>query len=162
MAEEFAEGVVIEVEVQTGRVGRDPVARCAEQAKQRQPRLLRREIPERDLDRLAKRQRRLALVAAARPRDPMHQSERLLRREVGPDLLAEHPLDLDLVGKRRKQRLGKAKSAVAGLVDQLERRDVDLVRAHLAVPDDAVAAELEAEDAKVLDLHERRWTDLDI
>ena len=91
----------------------------------------------------------------------MHQSERFLRREIGPDLLAKHPLDLDLVGKRRKQRLGEAKSALAGLVDQLEGGDVHLLRPHLAVPDNAVAAELEAEDAKVLDLHGRRWTNLE-
>ena len=160
MAEELAEGIVVEVEVETGRVGRHAVARCAKQAEQRQPHLLGREIPESDLDGLAKRQRRLALVAAAKPRDPMHQRERFLRREIGPDLLAKHPLDLDLVGKRREQRLGKAKSAFAGLVDQLEGGDVHLLCPHLAVADDAVAAELEAEDAKVVELHEGRWTTL--
>ena len=161
MAEEFAEGGVIEVEVQTRRVCRDPVASCAEQTEERQPRLLRRKIPECDLDCLAKRQRRLALVAAAKPRDPVHQGERLLRREAGPDFLAKQPLDLELIGKRREQGLGEAKSAFASLVDKLQRGDVHLLRPHLAVPDDAVAAELEAEDAKVIELHERRWTGLE-
>jgi hypothetical protein len=91
----------------------------------------------------------------------MHQSERFLRREIGPDFLAKHPLDLELIGKRREQRLGKAKSAFAFLVDKLEGGDVHLLRPHLAVPDDAVAAELKPEDPKVIELHERGWTDLE-
>ena len=68
---------------------------------------------------------------------------------VGQTSLREHPLDLDLVGQRVEQGLDKAEPDLASVGDQLERGDVDIVGAHLAVADDAVAGELEAGDTKL-------------
>ncbi len=86
----------------------------------------------------------------------MDQGQRLPPREGGPHLLAEHPLDLGLVGQRLEQGLGETQTARARLVDELQRGDIDLLGAHLTVSDHAVAAELEADYAKIVQLHEGR------
>ena len=71
----------------------------------------------------------------------------------GQASLQEHALDLGLVGQRHEQRLDEAEPDLAGVGDQLERREVDVVGAHLAVADHAVAGELEAGEAELGDAH---------
>ena len=70
-----------------------------------------------------------------------------------PALFAKGALDLRLGRQRMKQRLHEAEPGLTALADELDRGQVHLVRAHLAVADDAVARELETGDAKVGDLH---------
>src|SRR5688500_9449798 len=54
-----------------------------------------------------------------------------------------------------EQGLHEAESDLTPLADELDRGQVHLVRAHLAVANDAVARKLEAGDAKVCNLHSR-------
>ena len=70
-------------------------------------------------------------------------ADRRLALEARPDLGLEDAHDL--VQRRaaaRNRTLHEAEADVARVVDQLERRDVDLVGAHLAVADHPVAGEL--------------------
>ena len=88
---------------------------------QRQADLLGAEIPERNLKRLFEGQAEGALVAAARPLDPMHQRQRRLADKTGPDLFLENPHDLRLVRQGVKQALEKAQPDLAVLANQLKR-----------------------------------------
>ena len=78
----------------------------------------------------------------------MDERRRRLAVEAAPSLAEEHALDLGLVGQRHEQRLDEAEPDLAGVGDELERRQVDVVGAHLAVADHAVAGELEARKAE--------------
>ena len=74
------------MEIETRRVGAHAIAPAAQQPMQRQARLLCREVPQGHLHRLVERQAESALVAAARPVDPMDERKRRLAFQAGPDL----------------------------------------------------------------------------
>ena len=67
----------------------------------------------------------------------------MLAFEPRPDLGVENPDDLVEVGQRVEQDLHKPKSALALFVDKLQRCDVRLIGADLAVANDPIAGELE-------------------
>ena len=102
---------------------------------------------------LLERQAHAAHVAAARTAYGVRQRFGVLALDRRPALLAEGALDLLLRRQRMEQRLHEAEPGLAALADELDRGQVHLVRAHLAVADDAVARELETGDAKVGYLH---------
>src|SRR3546814_6428086 len=83
------------------------------------------------------------------PADPVREHERALAFERGPGLAAEHACEFGLGGERMEERLDEAEPGPAGRIDQFQRRDMDVVGAHLAVADHPVAGELKAGNAKV-------------
>ena len=99
------------------------------------------------------RQAHAAHVAAARAAHGVGQRFDVLALDRRPAFLAEGALDLGLRRQRMEQGLHEAEPGLAPLADELERGQVHLVRAHLAVADDAVARELKTGDAKVDYLH---------
>src|SRR3546814_12000963 len=64
-------------------------------------------------------------------------------------------LFLALLGERMEERLHEAEPGSPGRIDQFQRRDMDVVGAHLAVADHPVAGELKAGNAKVDYVHIR-------
>ena len=116
---------------------------------QRQAHLLGREIPQRDLQRLMERQAegpllpprgrgtRWTSASGGWPSSSGQTSSRKTRSISAS------------VGQRVKQGLDKAQPDLAGIGNELERRYIDRVGAHLAVADGPVAAELETGDAKL-------------
>lgn len=73
--------------------------------------------------------------------------------ERRPGFRAEDALDFGDIGQREKQGLDKTQADLAGIGNQLERRYIHVVGAHLAVADDAIAGELETGDAKFNQAH---------
>ena len=63
--------------------------------------------------------------------------------EVRPDLGLENPHDLVERRQVLEQRLHEAKAAIAGIVDEFDRGDIDYVGADLTVTNHPVPGELE-------------------
>ena len=84
----------------------------------------------------------------------MDQAERRWPSRPRPDFTRRRCATISSgVGKRAEQALHEAEARPPLVVDQLERRDVDVVGANLTVADDAVAGELEAGNSKLDDAH---------
>ena len=147
--EQLDEGVVGEMEVEPAGIGGDAIAAAAEVAPEGKAHFLGGEVPQRLLQGFVEGQREAALVAAARTADAVDERRRRLAVEAAPSLAQEHALDLGLVGQRHEQSLDEAEPDLAGVGDQLERRQIDVVGAHLAVADHPVAGELEAGKAEL-------------
>ena len=89
LGEEPCVVLVAEMEIETARIGAHPRIVSAEEAIERQARLLCREVPAGLVDRLLERQGHAPDIAAARPPDAMDEAGRRLAFEAGPRLLAE-------------------------------------------------------------------------
>jgi hypothetical protein len=68
----------------------------------------------------------------------------MLVLEGRPCLGLENPDNLIERGERIEKNLREAQSAIARLIDQLQRSDVDLIGADLAIADDPVTGKLKA------------------
>jgi len=100
-----------------------------------------------------KRQAERSLVAAPGTSHPMDERRRILAFEPRPDFRVENSDKVGNVRKRCKQRLDKAKPAIAGVIHDLERGDVDSIDSHLAVADYAIARELKPGDLERRQAH---------
>ncbi|WP_246691199.1 MULTISPECIES: hypothetical protein [unclassified Mesorhizobium] len=123
---------------------------------QRHCELLGREIPDRYLHGLLKRQRERTLVAPTGPADPVGNREWGLAFKARPDLSLENPGDFTYCRQSVEKDLDEAETAISVLVNQFKRGDIGLVGADLAVADDTVTGKLKAGE------FERRNTHLDL
>jgi hypothetical protein len=67
--------------------------------------------------------------------------------ERRPGLLREQPFDLLDFGEGRYEGLSETKAGAAGLVDQLDRCDVDVIKTDLRVADGSHSRKLKSGDA---------------
>ena len=96
------------------------------------------------------------MIPAAGAVDAVNQAERRLFNQARPHLSRKGAGDLVRRGKRPEQALHEAEADIAAFIDQLESRDVRIVRPNLAVADDAVAGKLKAGKTKLDDAHINR------
>src|SRR5690606_15943036 len=97
------------------------------------------EIPQRDLHGLLKGKAVGAVIAAAMLTDPMNQPKWILALEIGPDLGSKDTRNLVSTRQWCEKRLREAQSAISTLIFKFNRRDIDRVGAHLAIPNDAIS-----------------------
>src|SRR4051812_30827745 len=95
------------------------------------------------------RQTHAAHVAAAWATHGVGERFDVLAFDRWPALLAEGALDFGLGRQRVEKGLHEAETDLTPFANQLDGGEMDFVRAHLAVADDAVARKLKAGNPKV-------------
>src|SRR5665213_3067678 len=108
------------MKIEAAGVGAHPRIGAAEKAIQRQSRLLRGEIPQRLVDRLAETVRQCARVAAARAQHAMDHAEGRLATQTRKRLGTKGTLQFGTIRQRIEQAEEKAEAGQAGIGAQLQ------------------------------------------
>jgi hypothetical protein len=137
------------VEIQPTGIAPDVVALAAQQLPQRHSDRFGEEIPDCLLQRFLEWDGKATDISAARAVDAMRDRSRRLVLQTRPDLFAKHSGKFRLGSERMEQALYETEPDCTLLADQLERREVNFVRPHLAIADDSIAPELETRDPEV-------------
>ena len=115
LGEEPCVVLVAQVEIETARIGAHPRIVSAEEAIERQARLLCGKVPAGLIDRLLERQGHPPDIATARAPDAMDEAGGRLTFEAGPRLFQENPFDF-LKRRQRMEEAGKEAEAGASII----------------------------------------------